>query len=188
MDYFYQFLTQICIWVLSLTKDSCKNSQRLWSDCTCGHSSLAIYHLISTKSHAWITFIKLSPMFCLMKKKMATIMAATCWFARVDTWTWSFITQFLLIVIYGLLLSNYCSCLNMGFVRKTINKMVTKTEIPFHCRTLWVSFVGVWLFLSISTSDCQPRSKIPHHTVAKHELLRQCCESFFVMINSECLL
>ena len=69
MDYFYQFLTQICIWVLSLTKDSCKNSQRLWSDCTCGHSSLAIYHLISTKSHAWITFIKLSPMFCLMKKK-----------------------------------------------------------------------------------------------------------------------
>ena len=58
-----------------------------------------IYHPISSKYHAWITFIKLSHKFeykfCPMNnKKMATKMAPTCQFARVDTLAWSFITQF----------------------------------------------------------------------------------------------
>ena len=50
--------------------------------------------------------------------KMAAQMAAACQFALVDTdtLTWSFITQCLPNFTYGLLLSNYCSCLNMGFV------------------------------------------------------------------------
>ena len=41
-------------------------------------------------------------------------MAATYQFVRVDTLTKSLITQFLPNFIYGLVSSNYCSCLNMG--------------------------------------------------------------------------
>ena len=78
--------------------------------------------------------------------KMATKMVATFEFALVDTLTWSFIPRFLPNFINGLLSSNYCSCLNMGFVRCTIIKIVAKTDIPFHSRALWGPFVGVQLF------------------------------------------
>ena len=67
-------------------------------------------------------------------------MAATCSIARVDTLTWSFITQFIPNFIYGLLSSNYYSCLIMGFVPLMIIKIVVKMNSLFHfmalCRAL----------------------------------------------------
>ena len=61
----------------------------LCSVCTCGHSDLAIYHQISSKLHALITFIKLSArfeyrFFLLNDNQMVTKMAAACQFALVD--------------------------------------------------------------------------------------------------------
>ena len=64
MDYFYQTLAQVQIWSLSDKQDG-----HHLSVCTCGHSTLIIYNLISSKFHVWTT-IKLLFMseyeFCLM--------------------------------------------------------------------------------------------------------------------------
>ena len=54
-----------------------------------------------------------------------------CQFACVDTLTWSLFTQCLPNFINELRSSNYCSCLNMGFVRWTIIKIVAKRDILF---------------------------------------------------------
>ena len=38
--------------------------------------------------------------------------------------------------MYGILLSKYCSCLNMGFVQRPIIKMSPKRISLFHCRAI----------------------------------------------------
>ena len=46
MDCFYQTLTQVWIWALSVNQDDLRNVRNL-SVCICGHYNLVIYHLIS---------------------------------------------------------------------------------------------------------------------------------------------
>ena len=58
MDYFYQTLTLFWIWALSDNQDGRQNGRHL-SVCTCGHSNLVIYRLVSSKFHIWTTFMKL---------------------------------------------------------------------------------------------------------------------------------
>ena len=62
MDYFYQTLVQVRIWVLSHNRDGRQNGRHL-SVCTCGHFNVVNYHPISSKFHLWITLIKLLPKF-----------------------------------------------------------------------------------------------------------------------------
>ena len=80
MDYFYQTLAQVRIYALSNNQDGCQNGCHL-SVCTCGHSNLVIYHLISFKFHIWTTFIKLLFMseygFCPMNDMIIKIVAKT---------------------------------------------------------------------------------------------------------------
>ena len=103
----------------SLTKNN-QNGRRL-SICFCGQSSLIIYDPITptiTSFHIWITFIKLS--VCRITK-MAAKMAATYQFqngSHLSVYTCGHSN----LVIYHPIsskfyISNYCSCLNMGFVR-----------------------------------------------------------------------
>ena len=61
--------------------------------------------------------------------KMAAKMDAAFQFARTDTLTWSFITQFFPNFIYGLLSSNYSSC-QYGFCLMN-DTQDSKTDIPF---------------------------------------------------------
>ena len=59
-----------CFWLVHL---SVHLSVHLLPVLFCGHSYSVIYHLISSKYHVWITFIKLSPKFkyefCQMSNK-----------------------------------------------------------------------------------------------------------------------
>ena len=130
----YRISSKFHVWIASiklffkfeyrfiLTNDNQDGRQkgRRLSVCTFGQSTLIIYYPIASKFNRWITLIKLASKFlywlCLITK-MTTKMAATCQFVRVDTLTKLLITQFLPNFIYGLVSSNYCSCLNMGFVR-----------------------------------------------------------------------
>ena len=124
---FYRISSKFHVWIASIkllfkfeykfsqtndNQDGRQNGRRL-SICFCGQSTLINYYLVISKFYTWITFIKLS--VCPITK-MAAKMAATYQFTLVDTLTESFITQFLPNFVYGLLSSNYCSCLNMGFV------------------------------------------------------------------------
>ena len=60
---------------------------------------------------------------------MAAKMDAAFQFARTNTLTWSFITQFFPNFIYGLLSSNYSSC-QYGFCLMN-DTQDSKTDIPF---------------------------------------------------------
>ena len=60
---------------------------------------------------------------------MAAKMDAAFQFARTNTLTWSFITQFFPNFIYGLLSSNYSSC-QYGFCLMN-ETQDSKTDIPF---------------------------------------------------------
>ena len=116
---FYRITSKFHVWIASIkllfkfeykysltndNQDGRQNGHRL-SICFYGQSILIIYYTITSKFHIWITFIKLS--FCLITKTAA----------NMATTYQSFITQFLPNFIDGLLLSIYCSYLNMGFVR-----------------------------------------------------------------------
>ena len=59
LDYFYQTLTLVRIWVLSDYHDGHSNGCHK-SVCICGHSNIAAYHTSSSKSNIHITLIKVS--------------------------------------------------------------------------------------------------------------------------------
>ena len=76
--------------------------------------------------------VKFEYKFCpIHDNKMAAKMSAACQFERLDTLTWSFIIQFLPNFIDGLLSSNYCSCLIMGFVLWITSQDCHQNNFPF---------------------------------------------------------